>query len=129
MASAPETQSVKKKQHFDQIENDFIPNNAPTPPQQQQQHEPQQHHNPNQPPATKQLDFYQAMADFKHMFPDMDDEIIEAVLRANHGAVDATIDQLLTMNVDNEEETFVKHKYKGPPIPPEVSTTSLVGQS
>ena len=47
-----------------------------------------------------QLDFYQAMSDFRHMFPNMDEEIIEAVLRANSGAVDATIDQLLTMNVD-----------------------------
>ena len=49
---------------------------------------------------THQLDFYQAMGDFRVMFPNMDEEIIEAVLRANNGAVDATIDQLLTMNVD-----------------------------
>ena len=49
---------------------------------------------------TKQLDFDQAMADFKTMFPTMDCEIIEAVLRANDGAVDATIDQLLTMSID-----------------------------
>jgi len=47
-----------------------------------------------------QLNFYQAMADFKAMFPMMDDEIIEAVLRANWGAVDETIDQLLTMSCD-----------------------------
>ncbi len=38
------------------------------------------------------------------MFPSMDEEVIEAVLRANKGAVDATIDQLLTMNVDGEGE-------------------------
>ena len=49
---------------------------------------------------SQQLDFYQAMADFKSMFPDLDEEIIEAVLRANGGAVDGTIDQLLTMNYD-----------------------------
>ncbi|XP_071111074.1 CUE domain-containing protein 1-like [Haliotis cracherodii] len=51
---------------------------------------------------TKQLEFHQAMTDFKRMFPTMDEEVIEAVLRANNGIVDATIDQLLTMNVDNE---------------------------
>ncbi|GLH12018.1 Putative cue domain-containing protein 1 [Gryllus bimaculatus] len=56
-----------------------------------------------QPPTT-QLEFHQAMADFKTMFPDMDDEVIEAVLRANQGAVDATIDQLLAMSTDNENE-------------------------
>ena len=54
-------------------------------------------------PPTRQLDFYQAMRDFKLMFPTMDEEVIEAVLRANNGAVDDTIDQLLTMNVDSED--------------------------
>ncbi|KAL3856534.1 hypothetical protein ACJMK2_011280 [Sinanodonta woodiana] len=52
---------------------------------------------------TRQLDFTQAMTDFKHMFPTMDNEVIEAVLRANDGAVDDTIDQLLTMTIDSEE--------------------------
>ena len=37
------------------------------------------------------------------MFPDMDDEVIEAVLRANNGLVDATIDQLLSMGAGNDE--------------------------
>ena len=37
------------------------------------------------------------MTDFRVMFPDMDAEVIEAVLRANNGAVDATIDNLLAM--------------------------------
>ncbi len=44
------------------------------------------------------------MSDFRHMFPNMDEEVIEAVLRANNGAVDETIDQLLTMNVDCSTE-------------------------
>ena len=44
------------------------------------------------------------MTDFKVMFPDMDAEVIEAVLRANNGAVDTTIDHLLTMTADNEAE-------------------------
>jgi hypothetical protein len=51
-----------------------------------------------------QLEFTQAMSDFKIMFPEMDDDVIEAVLRANSGAVDATIDQLLTMSTDNQNE-------------------------
>ena len=54
--------------------------------------------------AATQLEFTQAMTDFKVMFPDMDAEVIEAVLRANNGAVDATIDHLLTMSADNEAE-------------------------
>lgn len=52
--------------------------------------------------STVQLDFAQAMTDFKTMFPDMDSDVIEAILRANQGAVDATIDQLLQMSTDNQ---------------------------
>lgn len=52
--------------------------------------------------STMQLEFEEAMSDFKTMFPDMEKEVIEAVLRANQGAVDATIDQLLAMSVDNQ---------------------------
>ncbi|NXG41721.1 CUED1 protein, partial [Psilopogon haemacephalus] len=48
----------------------------------------------------RRLEFNQAMEDFKTMFPSMDYDIIECVLRANNGAVDATIDQLLQMNLD-----------------------------
>ncbi|XP_018911104.1 CUE domain-containing protein 1 [Bemisia tabaci] len=55
-------------------------------------------------PQTTQLEFHQAMADFKTMFPAMDDDVIEAVLRSNQGAVDVTIDQLLAMSTDNENE-------------------------
>ncbi|XP_062553258.1 CUE domain-containing protein 1 [Armigeres subalbatus] len=54
--------------------------------------------------STMQLEFAQAMADFKNMFPEMDRDVIEAVLRANQGAVDATIDQLLAMSTDNQNE-------------------------
>lgn len=52
--------------------------------------------------STMQLDFLQAMSDFTTMFPDMDRDVIEAVLRCNKGAVDATIDQLLAMSTDNQ---------------------------
>ncbi|KAH8408082.1 hypothetical protein KR222_003050 [Zaprionus bogoriensis] len=54
--------------------------------------------------STLQLEFSQAMADFKKMFPDIDREVIEAVLRSNMGAVDQTIDQLLAMSTDNQNE-------------------------
>lgn len=52
--------------------------------------------------STLQLEFAQAMSDFKTMFPEMERDVIEAVLRANQGAVDATIDQLLAMSTDNQ---------------------------
>ncbi|XP_013784405.1 CUE domain-containing protein 1-like isoform X2 [Limulus polyphemus] len=63
----------------------------------------QQEHNQQTQPVT-QLEFHQAMRDFKTMFPEMDEDVIEVVLRANNGAVDATIDQLLSMSTDNENE-------------------------
>lgn len=44
------------------------------------------------------LDFEQAMQDFQTMFPDMDRDLIEQVLRANNGAVERTIDELLALN-------------------------------
>ncbi|XP_062448304.1 CUE domain-containing protein 1 [Rhea pennata] len=48
----------------------------------------------------RRLEFNQAMEDFSTMFPRMDYDIIECVLRANRGAVDATVDQLLQMSLD-----------------------------
>ncbi|TRY78605.1 hypothetical protein TCAL_06457 [Tigriopus californicus] len=54
------------------------------------------------PPSSTQLEFTQAMSDFKTMFPSMDADVIETVLRSNNGAVDATIDHLLAMSADNE---------------------------
>lgn len=56
---------------------------------------------PNLP--VMQLDFNQAMRDFIIMFPDLEEGVIEMVLRSNNGAVDVTIDQLLAMSVDNEK--------------------------
>ncbi|EDO41318.1 predicted protein [Nematostella vectensis] len=55
--------------------------------------------------SPRQLEFGSAMKDFKSMFPEMDDEVIEAVLRANNGLVDATIDQLLTMGAVSGENS------------------------
>ncbi|XP_076340403.1 CUE domain-containing protein 1-like [Tachypleus tridentatus] len=66
----------------------------------------QQEHN-EQAQSVTQLEFHQAMRDFKTMFPEMDEDVIEVVLRANSGAVDATIDQLLSMSTDNENERLL----------------------
>lgn len=59
--------------------------------------------------TTMQLEFDQAMSDFKKMFPDVDRDVIEAILRCNKGAVDATIDQLLSMSVDNQVRMIWVH--------------------
>jgi hypothetical protein len=48
------------------------------------------------------------MTDFKIMFPSMEADVIEAVLRANGGAVDTTIDNLLTMSADAEADQQVR---------------------
>ena len=50
-----------------------------------------------QPRQKKPLNFTQAMNDFKTMFPHIDNDVIEAVLRANDGIVQTTIDQLLVL--------------------------------
>ena len=55
------------------------------------------------------------MSDFKIMFPSMDADVIEAVLRANGGAVDATIDNLLTMSADAEAAEQVRFKLMARP--------------
>ncbi|XP_037938733.1 CUE domain-containing protein 1 isoform X2 [Teleopsis dalmanni] len=74
--------------------------------------------------ATMQLEFAQAMTDFKTMFPDMDHEVIEAVLRANQGAVDATIDQLLAMSTDTQNEKL-RNELDGS-IAPQQSLINLI---
>uniref|UniRef100_A0A4W4F2Z1 CUE domain-containing protein n=1 Tax=Electrophorus electricus TaxID=8005 RepID=A0A4W4F2Z1_ELEEL len=56
--------------------------------------------NSRPPQQVRRLEFNQAMDDFKTMFPSMDHEVIECVLRANDGAVDSTIDQLLQLSLD-----------------------------
>jgi len=66
-------------------------------------------------PAATQLEFTQAMTDFKIMFPNMDVDVIEAVLRSNNGAVDTTIDQLLSMSADNETGGGDKTSTSPPP--------------
>lgn len=66
----------------------------------------------------RRLEFNQAMEDFKTMFPSMDYEVIECVLRSNNGAVDATIDQLLQMSIEGRSDDSSDSDDS---IPPEVS--------
>lgn len=52
--------------------------------------------------STTALDFYESMYHLKKMFPKLDSEVIESVLRSNQGQVDKTLDQLLTITMDDE---------------------------
>jgi len=45
------------------------------------------------------------MNDFRTMFPGLNADLIESVLRANNGAVDHTIDQLLNMTLEDGSST------------------------
>lgn len=74
--------------------------------------------------ATLQIDFTEAMSDFKKMFPDMDRDVIEAVLRVNQGAVDATIDQLLAMSTDNQNEKL-RNELESPVHNKNTTTTNI----
>lgn len=71
----------------------------------------------------RRLEFNQAMEDFKTMFPSMDYEVIECVLRSNKGAVDATIDQLLQMSIDDNGSDDSSDSDDS--IPPEVTKHTL----
>jgi len=50
----------------------------------------------------KDLNFYESMYHFKKMFPVLDSDVIETVLRSNGGCVEKTIDQLLIISTDLE---------------------------
>ncbi|XP_061781485.1 CUE domain-containing protein 1b [Nerophis lumbriciformis] len=71
----------------------------------------------------RRLEFNQAMQDFKTMFPTMDYEVIECVLRSNNGAVDATIDQLLQMSIDGQLSNDSSDSDDS--IPPEILERTL----
>lgn len=77
---------------------------------------------PNQ--QVRRLEFNQAMEDFKTMFPSLDYEVIECVLRSNSGAVDATIDQLLQMSID--EQASDDSSDSDDSIPPEVRRSKAI---
>uniref|UniRef100_A0A3Q3WUS7 CUE domain-containing protein n=1 Tax=Mola mola TaxID=94237 RepID=A0A3Q3WUS7_MOLML len=70
----------------------------------------------------RRLEFNQAMEDFKTMFPSMDYEVIECVLRSNNGAVDATIDQLLQMSIEGRSDDSSDSDDS---IPPEILERTL----
>ncbi|CAB1316216.1 unnamed protein product, partial [Coregonus sp. 'balchen'] len=69
------------------------------------------------------LEFNQAMEDFRTMFPSMEQEVIECVLRANHGAVDSTINQLLQMSLDGDGSDDSSDSEDS--IPPEILERTL----
>ncbi|KAF7652115.1 hypothetical protein LDENG_00101200 [Lucifuga dentata] len=71
----------------------------------------------------RRLEFNQAMEDFKTMFPSMDYEVIECVLRSNNGAVDATIDQLLQMSIEGQGSDDSSDSDDS--IPPEILERTL----
>ncbi|KTF75094.1 hypothetical protein cypCar_00017651 [Cyprinus carpio] len=75
------------------------------------------------PRQVRRLEFSQAMDDFMTMFPSMEHEVIECVLRANHGAVDSTIDQLLQMSLDSQATDDSSDSEDS--IPPERSQSNL----
>lgn len=52
----------------------------------------------------KPLNFSKAMNDFSTMFPELDRNVIETVLRANNGVVQSTIDQLLVLQESTIDE-------------------------
>ncbi|XP_038669036.1 CUE domain-containing protein 1b [Scyliorhinus canicula] len=82
--------------------------------------------NSRPPRQVRRLEFNQAMEDFKVMFPNMDYDVIECVLRANNGAVDATIDQLLQMNMDcGFDNGYDDSSDSEDSIPPEILERTL----
>jgi len=81
--------------------------------------------NLTQQPVT-QLDFHQSMNHFKTMFPSIDEDVIETVLRANNGAVDSTIDQLLQISSENQNGNS---KTSGVPSNPPSYSASMQSSS
>lgn len=65
------------------------------------------------------LEFNQAMGDFRTMFPGVERQVIECVLWANNGVVEATIEQLLQMSIDGQGTDDSSDSEDS--IPPEVS--------
>ncbi|KAF7479317.1 Hypothetical predicted protein [Marmota monax] len=87
---------------------------------------PQELNNSRPARQVRRLEFNQAMDDFKTMFPNMDYDIIECVLRANSGAVDATIDQLLQMNLEGGSgSAYEDSSDSEDSIPPEILERTL----
>jgi hypothetical protein len=48
------------------------------------------------------------VAELRRMFSNLDATVIESVLIANNGQVDVTIDHLLTMSIDTENQNHIQ---------------------
>ena len=48
------------------------------------------------------------VAELRRMFSNLDSSVIESVLASNNSQVDITIDQLLTMSIDTENEYHIQ---------------------
>ncbi|XP_043218540.1 CUE domain-containing protein 1-like isoform X3 [Amphibalanus amphitrite] len=70
--------------------------------------------NKTTPKSKGQLNFQNAMQDFKSMFPGMDADVIEAVLRSNDGLVDVTVDQLISMSTADATDGAAPRPSPGP---------------
>ncbi|CAB3403010.1 unnamed protein product [Caenorhabditis bovis] len=53
------------------------------------------------------LNFDTAMCDFRHMFPNIDENVIEGALRKHNGDVSATINELLFENKNDASPTQI----------------------
>ncbi|XP_062393517.1 CUE domain-containing protein 1-like [Sardina pilchardus] len=69
------------------------------------------------------LEFNQAMGDFRTMFPGVERQVIECVLWANNGVVEATIEQLLQMSLDGQGTDDSSDSEDS--IPPEILERTL----
>ena len=68
---------------------------------------------PQRKTTSRPLNFKKAMSDFHTMFPELERDVIEAVLRANNGVVQTTIDQLLEL----QESTIVERAQSNAVLP------------
>jgi hypothetical protein len=72
-----------------------------------------------------QLNFYESIYNFKKMFPKLDYEVIETVLRSNNGNIDKSLDQLLTMSIDTEViQAAVDGETTTTPVAPTTTTST-----
>ncbi|XP_042560443.1 CUE domain-containing protein 1-like isoform X2 [Clupea harengus] len=69
------------------------------------------------------LEFNQAMGDFRTMFPGVERQVIECVLWANNGVVEATIEQLLQMSISGQATDDSSDSEDS--IPPEILERTL----
>ena len=78
-------------------------------------HHHHQHHGSSRRGARRgqMLDFTMAMNNFTTMFPTLDADVIEMVLRANDGVVDPTIDQLIRMTATDASAADESHASPG----------------